>query len=1274
MALLTGFGATTQNNSSPFGGAKPAPAFGASATTSGGLFGSGTSTSGGFGGFGATTNNTASTGFGSGNTGGGLFGQQNKPAFGASNTGTSLFGGGNTSTGFGSNNNTTTNTSQPFAAGGFTGAAGSATQNNGTANVPFQAFSEKDGNAGGTSQYQSICFQDNYKNFSPEELRVVDYAQGRRYGNANGQAGAFGTSTGFGGFGQNQTQSQQSTGFGSNTNTGGGLFGQQQNTTNPFGATTNTNTGFGSNTSTGGGLFGAKPATGGLFGSTPATSGQQSGGLFGTTNTTGGFGSGNTTGGFGSNTNNNTGGGLFGNQNNQAKPAFGGFGSTNNTTTAGGFGGNTGGFGNNTNTSTGGGLFGTQTATAGSFGNNQTQTQSGGLFGGGGGFGSNQQTQNQTQPSGGLFGGGFGANANNQQKPGGLFGSTGTTTGGGLFGNQTNTQQNTSGGLFGNQTQNQSGGLFGNKPATTGGGLFGNTQNTNTGGGLFGNQPQQQQNTGGSLFGNNNNQQNTSGGLFGAKPAQPTTGGGLFGNLNQNNNASQPLGGSLFGNSQQNQQPQLGGSLFGGSQQQPQQQQQTSFMASINDNPYGNDQLFQGLGTPSQSVGPLATPLSTSQKMKKNAILPQYKINPAASTRLITPQKRPTGYGFSYSTYGTPGSAFSNASPNFANSLLSPSNSFGRSLGKSFSQSNLRTSYNADSILAPGALNPTPNRGYMSGSLKRLNIDRSLNTRRISLFGDDDKEKKQVTFGETHKDNIFTNGTNATNGDNSNNDSMNGALVRTEADSPSTVTEDAGHTPAAPRTNGVSGSRPRPEMEQVGGKELSVVPEDSTMAPPKRKPLSGLEEKNRKLRTAMADQEPGNYWMKPTLDELRAKSPQQLKHVENFVVGRDGIGRIEFDPVDLSDTPLELILGKIIKLNVRQATVYGDDTPVEKPPPGKGMNQPSKIYLENSWPRTQGGKLPVQEQKGPRFQKHITRLKRVPGTEYVSYDQESGTWGFRVPHYTTYELVYDDDDDEDGTSMLSPPPANLESPTPAGRPGHTPAATAARTQTFSSPALSSPDDTFDFKRGKRVRVPQTPGAFDDEYMDDGEEEDESAEDQEMTEQSQQSFLGERSVGSRLNGYEEDLEAEGDESGMVEEQDMVGAFPEPDRTTEQETATNQVMQPKSILKSSLRPRNTPSKGAFTMGDDWAEQLQRTISPKKQDRQALRSNQVTAAQEQPQQHTAPKPLANNAFTTNMTSIDLMKSLFGQSTNKSTQSANKQSGSTKGFQVGSSPVTVG
>jgi nuclear pore complex protein Nup98-Nup96 len=1198
---VIGFGASA--TSSPFGQNKPA--FGSTATTSsGGLFGGGstTATSGStFGGFGGTSS-TPAFGSGAGTSTGGLFGQS-KPAFGTTTSG-GLFGsGGGSSSGFG-----TSGTSTGFGANAtpaFGGGANNAT-NEGTGKVPFSEMTEKDPSATNTTnRYQTITTIDPYKNFSLEELRLVDYAQGRKYGNQNGQAGAFGTSTGFGGFGSTTTPA--STGFGTAAGTtSGGLFGGA-NTSTGFGQQpATTSTGFGSGTT--GGLFGAKPATGGgLFGNTTTTTTQPSGGLFGGAGGTG-FGSGTTSTGFGSGT---TTGGLFGST--AAKPAtgFGGFGSGTATSAAGtgtGFGASTG-FGS-TAPASGGGLFGGGSGTTTSaFGTQQQPAATGGFS-----FGQQNQQAQPAQTSGGLFGGGGGGafgQQNQQQKTGGLFGSTTTATGGGLFGQPAQQQQSTGGGLFGGGTQQQStGGLFGAKPAT--GGLFGSSTTGTTGGLFGGSQPQQTQTSGG-LFGGSQQQ---SGGLFGSKPATTGLGSSLFGG--GQNQQQQSTTGGLFGGSQQ-QQPAMG-SLFGGSQQQQQPQQPQALTANLLQNPYGNDALFANIGTPTQSVGPIATPLSTSQKNKKPAMIPSYRLNPNASSRLLTPQKRPAGYGFSYSTYGTPGSAISNASPlGLGNSLLSAS-SYGRSLNKSMSTSNLRSSFSAeDSILNPGAFAGTSRGG--TGSLKKLNINKNLNVRR-SLFGPDahtPEPRKSVSFEASNKD---------VNSSSSLFGPSNGQLVRTES------------PPAEPSVTIPNRADPVPEMAQVNGvsrgKELAIVPENGSPvphgAPAAEVPLS------------QKDKVTGDYYMNPSEQEIARMSRDEKANVKNFTVGRQGCGKIVFSKVNLNEVNIQDICDKIVQIQTRQATVYGDELVAKKPPRGQGLNVPSLITLENSWPRSAAGLLPVHEKKGLRYEKHIKRLKRVTDTNFVSYNDKTGEWTFSVEHFTTYGFPEDDEDESMMESSIleevmdeapgTPTPSKYSSK--AILPHVSPPFTS--DSSLPSPPESSPDDTFDFKKGPRKHLP---GQFSDEDLGDVN----MVEDDDEVTDTAQSFLGERSVGS----LEDDNMSQASESGTVEDQEMAGSFPKPAHTTEQSAASHtmngEALKPKSILKASQTVSfGTPLKtGQLLFGADWAEQLQRTVSPKKQDRAALRANQPIAST-QLDTEPKPKPVQNDKPFTN--SIDLINELFSRS----------------------------
>ncbi|KAL9020884.1 MAG: hypothetical protein Q9185_001847 [Variospora sp. 1 TL-2023] len=1268
----SGFGAS---NAAPFGG--NASGFGTNTSSAGGMFGSNTATSGtstGFGGFG--NSNT--------NTGGGLFGGGgvSKPAFGSQPaTGGSLFGGG--SNAFGSSNNQTTT-----AFGGAPLSSALASSNaecQGTGSTPFQAFQEKEGGTGNqTNHFQSITFMQPYKNFSFEELRLADYNQGRRFGNGSGQAGAFGTSTGFGGFGGQNT----GTGFGNN-NQSTGMFGTQTTTAAPFGGSQTATSGFGSTNT--GGLFGnstSKP--GGLFGSTPSQP-ATGGGLFGNSNQSGGFGAQNNNAGSGFGTNQG-GGGLFGNtsqQNNQQKSGFS-FGQNNNTGSGFGASGTTG-FGANNTTNTGGGLFGNNQSST-PFGGGQQQ-QSSNLFGG---FGNNQQNQNQPQTNTASGFGGFGGN--DQQKPGGLFGNntTASNTGTGLFGNanQTNQQPSTGGGgLFGNANNNQSGGgsLFGPKPATTGTGLFGsnNTSNTgNTGGGLFGNnQNQNQQNQSGGLFGNTNTQQQQKpGGLFGS-----SAGGGLFGSANNTNNQQQGSSSIFGGLGSNNQQQPSGGlfgtgsnnnsSLFGNSQQQQAQQANNplqapqAYSASIFDaNPYGSRSIFDGLPPPPQQyTGPIATPIGQKNKSQKGAVLPQYRINPHVASRFVTPQKR-QGYGFTYSTYGTPSSASSNMSTpgGMSSSLLA--GSISRGLGKSLSTSNLRRSFDPDqeSLLAPGAFSAGSSRYAGTGSLKKLTIDRSLRT---DLFqsppalpsserNDQSRQpgilKKKVSFDAS------TVGGNGEAQPGSQTDGVNGSGDNSRESSKSQNPEQAPATPAqpnglltGPQSNGVAA---QPEMEEIRGNELAVISEDGNHD---NQPV----ENNRKAaQIPERDPQPGNYYMVPSHEEIVRMSSDQKKRVHDFRVGRENCGYVVFDqPVDLTTVPLDQIFGEIAQIELRSVTVYPDAK--HKPARGKGLNVPSTIYLANSWPRNRFDK------SGPRFQKHVQRLERVQGTEFVRYEKDTGTWVFRVQHFSTYALDYDDDEgDSFQSSSLSAPP---DSPTPQRRlprAGSTPMPLGSLHDSSvlsSDLSLSSsgPDDTFEFRRKKLV----LPGAFEEAAMSD--EDIDPMKDLAEIDGSTQSFLEQRlAPRAPIGGEPSDSPSMDYQNGSQDlvvgdrhQPDMAGSFPQVDGSHQQENIMDRSVLGNMDLITGL---DTPGKLVFNDEGDWAEELRRTISPRKQDRQALRESQARVLQPKDDGNdTTPKATVagyQNGQPTFATTLDLMHSIFPEEQGRAKKGISRRAGQGKAFQT--------
>lgn len=739
-------------------------------------------------------------------------------------------------------------------------------------------------------------------------------------------------------------------------------------------------------------------------------------------------------------------------------------------------------------------------------------------------------------------------------------------------------------------------------------------------------------NTGSSLFNTNNNQQSS---LF-ANPGS--------GNQQQSSSLFSSNNNTGLANNFNNSQPQPN------VLQAPQAQ-----FATLESLPYGSASIFYGLPpSPHVSVGPVATPITTQQKMKRSAILPQYRINPNQASRLVTPQKR--GFGFSYSSYGTP-SSVSSAQSTPGSLLFS---SVGRGLGKSFSTSNLRRTFDNDgeSILSPGAFSASSTRMSGTGSLKRLTIDRSL---RSDLFGSPsvaalpspEKPDQFRQSGILKKKVSFDTGTVGGNGNSQeNNDNGNRGPVNqdtTNGEGPSVQEQgflrstNRGH--ARSKLNGTTFEQP--EIEQVKGNELAIVPEDSPAE------VSNGPSNRQTVPTSHGDPLPGAYHMDPSRQELERMSSDERKHVSGFCVGREGCGYVSFDhPVDLSLAPLDDIFEKLVVIEIRSLTVYPESS--GKPPLGQGLNVPSTIYLENSWPRTKDRKTPIYDKSGPRFNKHVDRLRKVSGTEFVRYEKDTGIWVFKVPHFTTYALDFDDDESEaDGlnTSVLT---EAVETPTPKSRhlfAGHTPRQLpSAQDSSFLSDEQSftnsSPDDTFQFRKKKIL-----PGTFDNAASA------ETLESEDAPSNEEDSFYDRSAESQSESGADEPSEIQefdGDtEDRMLvvhedDDMEMAGSFPPGDLDNATADSSEGIIGPILRFMGQDELDGTPKKLIFNPNGDWAEELQRTLSPRKQDRQTLRQNQALVLEDLIiDRGDTPKavPGMNGTGDQLKTSIDLMNSLFGE-----------------------------
>ncbi|KAJ2013764.1 hypothetical protein GGI14_005213, partial [Coemansia sp. S680] len=165
--------------------------------------------------------------------------------------------------------------------------------------------------------------------------------------------------------------------------------------------------------------------------------------------------------------------------------------------------------------------------------------------------------------------------------------------------------------------------------------------------------------------------------------------------------------------------------------------------------------------------------------------------------------------------------------------------------------------------------------------------------------------------------------------------------------------------------------------------------------------------------------EPGEYWMSPSLADLRALSTLQLRAVKDFTVGRKNVGQVCFRrAVDLTTVgSLDAIAGKVVLFDDRVCTVYPDES--NKPARGQGLNVPADISLEHCWPVDRATGEAITNMDDPRVRKHIKRLRNIEETEFLTFSD--GTWNFRVQHFSRYglddnEASSDDEEKEDAVA------------------------------------------------------------------------------------------------------------------------------------------------------------------------------------------------------------------------------------------------------------------
>ncbi|KAJ9574028.1 hypothetical protein L9F63_008554, partial [Diploptera punctata] len=152
------------------------------------------------------------------------------------------------------------------------------------------------------------------------------------------------------------------------------------------------------------------------------------------------------------------------------------------------------------------------------------------------------------------------------------------------------------------------------------------------------------------------------------------------------------------------------------------------------------------------------------------------------------------------------------------------------------------------------------------------------------------------------------------------------------------------------------------------------------------------------------------YYTMPSLEELAClMNDDGTCVVENFTVGREGYGNVFFpDPINVGG----LNLDEIVHFRHKEIMLYPDDE--KKPPVGVGLNRRAQVTLDRVWPLDKTTHSPITDPERLKQMDYEAKLRHVCAklkTRFLDYRPQTGSWVFKVDHFSKYGLSDSDEDD-----------------------------------------------------------------------------------------------------------------------------------------------------------------------------------------------------------------------------------------------------------------------
>ncbi|XP_011861839.1 PREDICTED: nuclear pore complex protein Nup98-Nup96 isoform X3 [Vollenhovia emeryi] len=151
------------------------------------------------------------------------------------------------------------------------------------------------------------------------------------------------------------------------------------------------------------------------------------------------------------------------------------------------------------------------------------------------------------------------------------------------------------------------------------------------------------------------------------------------------------------------------------------------------------------------------------------------------------------------------------------------------------------------------------------------------------------------------------------------------------------------------------------------------------------------------------------YYTIPSLDKLDDFVCGETCVVPNFTIGREGYGNVYFpDSFDIYG----LNFDEIVHFRHKEVIIYPDDE--KKPPVGQGLNRRAQVTLDKVWPHDKSLHEPITDPQRLAAMNYEGKLRRVSAkhdTRFLEYRPETGSWVFKVDHFSKYGLSDSDEDD-----------------------------------------------------------------------------------------------------------------------------------------------------------------------------------------------------------------------------------------------------------------------